>query len=319
MGFFKRIIMYLLLKTSRQKQRYGTSIYNTRSGYQLYSNVVHYLTHTPKDVQVELLTVDGVYGLRATPPKKSSRVILYVYGGSFVLGLDHVKKAYAPFAARLAKAACAEVWIPSYRTAPEYSYPVQGDDCLANYLSLIHRGVNPQDISVMGAGSGAGLALALILNLRDKGLPLPGSVATISAWADLSLTAESHKTRADRDPMFNAHAVEGYFNHYMQGASPTDPLVSPYYGDYTGFPRMYMIVGGRELFYDDTIRVAQKAKDAGVDVTLDVNEDMVYGYPLYFDIYTEGRAAIDRLAAFVNETPAFALHTDPPLQKDRNG
>ncbi len=315
MSIFKRFIIYILLKISRRRQKRGSSIYNTRFGYKLYSNIVFRLSNVPADVNVEFVTIGDVYGLRATPPNKSSKVIMYIYGGSFVLGLEHVKGAYIPFAARLAKASGAEVWIPSYRMAPEFAFPAQGEDCLNSYVGLLRRGVKPQDISVMGAGSGASLALALIMDLRDRGLPLPESVATISAWTDLSLTANSLYTRADRDPMFNSDTVHGYFNHYLQGSSPKEPLASPLYGDFKGFPRLYMIVGGREMFYDDTIRVAEKAKEAGVDVTLDANEKMVYGYPIYFDIYTEGRAAVDRLAAFVNETPTLTLQDKKPSKR----
>ncbi len=298
---FKRLIFNIMLKISRAKLRRGLSIYGVRSDYSMFGKVIHFLSPIEKDVEIQLTTIDGYYGLRAIPPNCSKRVIFYLHGGAFVIGLKDIQNAYIPFAARLAKESNSEVWMPDYRTAPEHAYPIPGKDCLANYMSMLKRGIKPQDITIIGDSCGAALGLALVLTLRDQGLPMPGAVATISAWADLSLTGHSLYTRSDVDPMFSNDPIAGFANHYLQGESPRDPQASPFYGDYTGFPPMYMMVGGREMLHDDTTRIAEKAKDAGVDVTLDVKEDMIHIYPVFFGIIPEGIAGIERLASFVKE------------------
>lgn len=297
---FKRLILNIMLKISRSKLKRSLSIYGLRTDYKLFSKVMYLLNKREKDVEVDFPTINGIYGLRARPPHKNNRIILYFHGGAFIIGLKELKNAYIPFATRLAKECQSEVWIPDYSNAPEHPYPEAHEDCLASYLNLIERGIDPKDITVMGDSCGAALALGLVLTLRDRGLPLPGSVATISAWTDLSLTAESIKTRASRDPMFEG-AIKGFAEHYLQGVSPYDPKASPFYNDFTGFPPLYMVVGGCEILYDDTTRVVEKAKQAGVDVTLDANEDMIHIYPIFFDIIDEGKAAIKRIANFVNE------------------
>lgn len=300
----RRMCFNFVAKISRARYRFGDTIYITRSNYVPLARTIYYLSRRPRDVYVDQQPVDGIHGVRLIPKNKSSRVILYVYGGWFVMELKVMKYPSIPFAATLAKEANAEVWIPEYRASPEYGYPSQGEDCLASYMSLINRGVSPQDITVIGMSSGATLALGLVHELKRKNLPLPGSIATISAWTDLAMTAKSITERADLDPVFNADTIRGYFSHYLQGFDPTDPLASPYYGDFKDFPPMYMMVGGCELFYDDTIRTAEKAKAAGVNVTLDVKEDMIFNYPIYYEFIDEGRAAISRLASFVKETGA---------------
>lgn len=303
----KRFIFNMVLKISRAKQKYGTSIYNTRTNYARFAKIVYWLNRTPKDVKVEMSKTNG---LTLTPLNKNQRIIMYLHGGGFVLGLQHLKNLCIPFGAQLAKVTNSVVWFPEYRVAPEHSYPIPLDDCLASYLSLIKNGARPEDITVIGSGSGGALALALVMKLRDKKLPMPGSVATVSVWADLCLTAESIRTRSDRDPFLTAEVTLGYFNYYMQGARPNHPYVSPFYGDYKNFPPLYMIVGGCEIFYDDTTRIAQKAKEAGVDVTLDIRENMFHGYPVYFDIYEEGLHAIHRLATFLTDKAAEAEATN---------
>ncbi|MBP6985836.1 MAG: alpha/beta hydrolase [Alphaproteobacteria bacterium] len=303
-----------VLRIGRARYRFGDTIFKTRSNYSLLAKTIYFLSRRPKDVRVDHTPVDGIAGVRLIPQNKSSRVILYIYGGSFVMELKVMKYPTIPFAATLAKAAHAEVWIPEYRVAPEYGFPSQGEDCFVNYMSLINRGIKPQDITIMGTGSGAALALGLVLQLRDRKRPLPGSIVTISAWTDFAMTANSLHERAELDPVFNPETLRGYFSHYLQGADPTNPMASPFYGDYKDFPPMYMMVGGREIFYDDTIRTAEKAKAAGVDVTLDVNENMIFSYPIYYEFIDEGKAAIDRIGSFVRDNHDINREPSPKAE-----
>ena len=296
---FKRLILNLMFKLSKIKYKRNSSIYATRANYGSFCKIISMLSNRPKDVRINLETLEGCQCLRLIPPNKTDAVVFVIYGGSFVMEFASLTKIYIPFGAILAKAAQAEVWIPEYGIAPENSFPQQGQDCLSNYLSLIKRGINPQDITILGLASGASLALALVMSLRDKGLPMPASVATISAITDLTMTASSITLRADRDPMFAAENIGGHFNHYLQGHSPLNPLASPRYGSYKGFPPMYMMVGGNEIFYDDTILVAAIAEQAGVDVTLDIEENMIHCYPLWYDFIEEGKGAIQRLAKHI--------------------
>lgn len=291
----------LILSISRAKHKYGDTVYKTRANYKLMAKTIYYLSRKPKDVRVEYSTREGFPSIRLIPEKKSSRVILYIYGGSFVMKFRIMQYPSIPFAATLAKASESEVWVPSYRVAPEFGFPTQIEDSVHSYKTLLAKGVDPSDITIMGTGSGANMALATVLYIKEKGLPLPGSVATISAWADLTMTNSSHEERARLDPVFNIDTLRGYFNHYLQGGDPKNPLASPYFGDFTGFPPLYMMVGGREIFYDDTIKTAQKAEAAGVDVTLDAQEDMIFSYPIYYEFIEGGKDAIQRLANFVKE------------------
>jgi epsilon-lactone hydrolase len=315
----RRLIFNIMLKVSRAKLRRGLSIYGVRSDYNLFGRIIYFMSPIEKDVSMDWTKSEGVDVLRFVPPESSSRIILYIHGGAFVIGLKDLKQAYIPFAARLAKVSNSEVWIPDYRTSPENPYPIPGEDCMTVYKSLLDRGVNPQDICVMGDACGANLALAMVLSLRDQGIPLPGSVATISGWTDLSLTGNSLYTRSDRDPMFRVDPIQGFANHYLQGASPHDSLASPFYADYTGFPPMYMLVGGREMLHDDTSRIAEKADAVGVDVTLDDDDEMIHIYPVFFGIFKEGVAAIERLAAFVKEKAALPRVVSNNKKKKRVG
>ena len=54
-----------------------------------------------------------------------------------------------------------------------------------------------------------------------------------------------------------------------------NPLISPLYGDYRGIPPLLIQVGEAEIILDDSTRVAERAKQAGVQVDLEVWDEMV--------------------------------------------
>ena len=78
--------------------------------------------------------------------------------------------------------------------------------------------------------------------------------------------------------------------------------MSPVFGDYTDFPPMLMQVGTREILLDDTRIVAQKAKDAGVDVTETEYYQMFHVFQMMGDgIYKEANDAWEEIRQFVEK------------------
>jgi len=58
-------------------------------------------------------------------------------------------------------------------------------------------------------------------------------------------------------------------------------------------------VGGLEILYSDSINFAEKAKAAGVDVTLDIEEDMFHVYPTFYGFLDEAKVALGKIALFI--------------------
>ena len=80
-----------------------------------------------------------------------------------------------------------------------------------------------------------------------------------------------------------------------------DPLVSPAFGDPAGLPPLLIQAGAAETLLDDSLRFAKKAKDAGVDVELEVWPDMIHVWHVFASFLGEGRQAIERIASFSKE------------------
>ena len=61
---------------------------------------------------------------------------------------------------------------------------------------------------------------------------------------------------------------------YASGHDLEDPMLSPVYGDVTGFPPTLLTSGTRALFLSNTVRMYQKLRRAGAESDLLVFEGM---------------------------------------------
>ena len=115
----------------------------------------------------------------------------------------------------------------------------------------------------------------------------------------MAVTAESLKTRKDVDPMIAEAGLREMARLYVGGADPKTPLASPLYAEMAGLPPLLMQVGDHEIILDDTTRVADRAKAAGVDVTLEVWPEMVHVWQQFAAMLPEGQQAIDAIGEWV--------------------
>jgi len=241
----------------------------------------------------------GIRSLRVQSTTDPKRVILHLHGGAYFFGLDHLSTIIQYFSSELAQQCDAQVWSIDYRLAPEHPYPAAINDVYSTYLALLNKGIDPQDIFVVGESAGGGLTLALLMKLRDEGKPLPKAAVVISPWTDLARTGESRVQREKIDPMLSSEGEAESVALIVNKEHEKDPYISPLYGNFEGLPPLMVVVGGREVLFDDSARVAEKAKQAGVQVVLDINEEMFHTYPVFGGVIKEGKEAIDRIAAFI--------------------
>ena len=81
--------------------------------------------------------------------------------------------------------------------------------------------------------------------------------------------------------------------------NPQNPLISPLYGDLAGLPPILIQVGSSEILLDDAVRFVAKAEVAGVDVTLDVWDEMIHVWQGFAGIMPEAKEAVMQIGAFV--------------------
>ena len=225
------------------------------------------------DVTVERLEVAGRPAEWVlVPASRPGRVVLYLHGGGYVIGSI---RSHRHLAADIARAAAAAVLLVDYRLAPEHPFPAAVDDWLGAYRWLLDQGFDAGEIAIAGDSAGGGLAVASLLAARDAGLPVPAAGVCISPWTDLTMSGQSHASRAARDPLVKAADLRRFGEAYLAGAEATAPLASPLFADLAGLPPLLIQVGDDEVLLDDAVGLEQRAKAAGVDAILKVWAEMV--------------------------------------------
>ena len=231
------------------------------------------------------------------PDSDSSRVVLYFHGGGYTIGSI---ASYRSYTGRLARATQSRLLSVGYRLAPENPFPAALDDACHSYRWLLEQGIAPSRICVVGDSAGGGLALSMVIASRDAGTPLPVAVVAIGPVTDLAKEGASMQERAHLDPIVTYESSLAHARRYV-GAQGNlkHPLASPLYADLRGLPPVLILVGTHEALFDDSSRFAAKAADAGVQVQLDVWEEMIHVWPFFADILPEGRQAIEKMGAYI--------------------
>ncbi len=237
----------------------------------------------------------------STPAANPARVILYLHGGGYVMGSINTHRELGQ---RLSRAAAARVLLIDYRLAPEHPHPAAVEDATRAYRWLLSRGVSPSRLVVAGDSAGGGLTVATLLAARDSGLPLPAAGVCLSPWVDLEGVGESMTTKAAADPLVQRDGLRRMGALYLNGQDPRTPLASPLYADLSGLPPLLIQVGTAEALLDDSTRLAERAREAGVEVDLEPWDDMIHVWQAFAAVLPEGQQAIERIGQFIRERTA---------------
>lgn len=256
----------------------------------------------PQGYDLEVIDVEGTPVEHLVPDNDNGKVILQFHGGGFLFAyLD----CYRETACMYSKAANgAQVYSVDYRVAPNYRYPCAHEDCLGVYRWLLGKGVDSQDIIIVGDSAGGNLALSVTLQIRDQNLPLPKAVIAMSPWASLAGGYKSRTENYEKDIILGKYGLKlGKITldptFYTEAGNFTNPYVSPAFGDYNRFPDLLIQVGSYEFLFDDAKTVATEAEAKGVNVTFSVYEEMSHVFQFLLPNIEETKKAWEEIHEFL--------------------
>jgi len=209
-------------------------------------------------------------------------LLLFMHGGGFVLGnLD----THDDMARMLtANTGCVTVAV-EYRLAPENPYPAASDDCLAalRWAAANARdlGADPDRLVVIGDSAGGNLAAVTALRARDE--DGPAIAAQVLIYPVVDLTAPMLPA-PDGNFYILSPETRKFFNDAYLGdpAKAELPLVSPLKAEtLANLPSTLLITAEYDPLCAQGEALAQRYRDAGVDVTLTRYDGAIHGFATF--------------------------------------
>lgn len=238
--------------------------------------------------------------IRPRGPDASAVSVFYLHGGAYLFGSPMTHRAMV---ARLCRAGGFQGVLPSYRLAPENTFPCALEDALAAYAAWR---AEHDEVVIGGDSAGGGLALALLAEIGRLGLDPPIGAFVLSPLTDLTGRAPSLRDNAATDVILPADRMTEIAGYYLGGADPADPRASPLFADFRGAPPVWITVSDTEILLDDARRMASRLQGQGVLAELHIERDLPHVWPIFQTYLPEARATLATLAQWIRRlaTPA---------------
>ncbi|MEM6462039.1 MAG: alpha/beta hydrolase [Pseudomonadota bacterium] len=256
-----------------------------------------WLLRYPTDASVNWISVKEMQAAWVqSPAADSDRVVLFCHGGGYQIGSIN---SHLNLMSRLSGSARARVLGFDYRLAPEHRFPAAADDTFAVYLWLLRQDIPADAIAIAGDSAGGALAIGAALQAREAGLPKPGCVVLISPWLDLTMRGASYQTRAAVDIFSKPEQLAAMARSYLgRHGNASDPLASPVDADLGCLPPVLVHAGDFDITLDDAKLFAERARDAGCKVELEVWPEMFHHFQVFPELM-ESQQSLDKIGVFI--------------------
>lgn len=252
----------------------------------------------PEGVRIENVDAGGVPAeWQIVPGADENKVILYFHGGGMVLMSP---KTHRPLTVEIAQLTKMRLLSVDYRLAPEYPFPASLEDCVKTYKWVLSEGYEAKNIIIAGDSAGGNLTLTTLIKLRDDKIDLPRGAVALSPATDYTNDSKTIFENAPTDPILADTGIFWWLTSFLAGADPNNPLLSPLKADLTGLPPILIQVSTTEMLYDQSTRFAEKAKAAGVNITLQEWKDMIHVFQGFgLDDLPEAKEALNEIRKFI--------------------
>jgi acetyl esterase len=244
---------------------------------------------------------EGLIKVRIYRPveKKGLPLILFFHGGGFVQGdvytHDHNCR-------RIAIQNNAVVVSVDYRLAPEFPFPVPGQDCYEATLWAVEHatslGADPNKLIVMGDSAGGNLATVVAMMARDLGGPAIKAQVLIypSLDATLSMSSVQHYGKGY---FLTKEKMNWYVAHYTGTADKKHPYLSPLLApDLKCLPPALIITAEFDPLIDEGELYAKRLRNEGVSVVYKEYKGMIHGFFSMPGLLKEAREAESEITTF---------------------
>jgi monoterpene epsilon-lactone hydrolase len=122
-------------------------------------------------------------------------------------------------------------------------------------------------------------------------------MSPVTDW--VRFDGNSFATRAEVDPWITEAICRYTAAAYVGESDPETPLLYPVAVDLSGLPPLCIHVGDHEVLLSDSVRLAEGARAAGVEVEFKIWEGMVHVFQSGASFVPEARQSLAEIGRFV--------------------
>lgn len=219
----------------------------------------------------------------------ANRLLINFHGGGFVVDSGSLTETIP-----IAGMTGIPVLSVMYRMAPEHPFPAAVDDALAVYRNVLTERA-ADDIGVYGTSAGAVLTIQLLARIKAEGLPMPAAAGFFSGSADLARAGDCEGFLPD---MFEGRTAPEMLADYTVGTDRMDPLLSPIFGDMSGYPPILLMTSTRDQLLSQTVLADLALRRAKVETDLHVYEGMMHAFWAWIECPESDDALAEQAAFF---------------------
>lgn len=243
--------------------------------------------------------------LSPNKPNEDYAIVHFHGGGS----TQKMNSMYRKATEKLCKLSNAKVYSIDYKTGENLIYPSVHNECYTAYVDLISTILKDKKIIMVGDSFGANIILSTCLRLRDKNLPMPKAIVSISCCIDLAATGSSYEKNCHRDPLYSLPKNQSFKEHekdirriikYIGNTSPYDKYLSPAYAEFDGFPPILIQCGEAETSESDNDMLYEKALKCGVKAKLTKYYGMWHDFQYLTPFLKESKKAWQEIGEFIH-------------------
>ena len=265
-----------------------------------------------KEFNCEFVAVDAG-GVPAewvlAPGVDGTRRVLYIHGGAFIAGSLNSHRTISSHFSEVANAAVLAI---DYRLMPENRRRDGIEDCKTAYRWMLENGpggsATASRVFMGGDSAGGNLSLMMASWIRDERLRAPDAVVALSPLADSTYSGPSIRNNLLTDimlgPLFGflikiPKPILGWLFVLENRIRPSNPVVSPLFGELSGLPPILVQVSEAEMLLDDARRYVNKARAAGSPVHLQSWSGLLHVWQIFYPEVPEARDAMNRVGEFI--------------------
>ena len=248
------------------------------------------------------------------PGADSSRRLLYIHGGAFMLGSP---KSHRTITSKFSEIGGCAVLAIDYRLLPEHRHMDCVEDCRNAYQWILKNGPdgpeNIEQLYIAGDSAGGNLALSLVAWIRDYKYRAPQAVIAFSPLTDSTFSGDSIHANAATDVMLATVIkplrllppfIRSWWIVWAHRLRPSNPIASPLLGDLSGLPPTLIQASESEMLLDDARRYVYKACASGSPAQLQTWADMLHVWQIFYPELPQAAAAWAEIESFLKAQTA---------------